>query len=313
MTSTQSFSSISPKRIRVIGVPLDLGQSRRGVDMGPSAVRVAGLEARLEALGHVVEDAGNIAVAIAEQKSEGDPHAKYLKEITATCTKHAQLVVETLESGKVPVVLGGDHSVAAGTVAGVAEFYRRQKQNIGLIWIDAHSDINIPATSPSGNVHGMPLAAILGIGPPELSEIFKFSPKVNPQNCVLVGVRDIDSIEKENIHKAGISVFTMRDIDERGMRVVIEEALRMAGRGTAGYHISLDMDWIDPEDAPGVGTPVRGGATYREAHLAMEIIADHSRMLSFEIVEVNPVIDEHNRTAELAVELALSAFGKKII
>ncbi|MEY2411930.1 MAG: arginase [Acidobacteriaceae bacterium] len=281
--------------------------------MGPSAVRVAGLEARLEALGHVVEDAGNIAVAIAEQKSEGDPHAKYLKEITATCTKHAQLVVETLESGKVPVVLGGDHSVAAGTVAGVAEFYRRQKQNIGLIWIDAHSDINIPATSPSGNVHGMPLAAILGIGPPELSEIFKFSPKVNPQNCVLVGVRDIDSIEKENIHKAGISVFTMRDIDERGMRVVIEEALRMAGRGTAGYHISLDMDWIDPEDAPGVGTPVRGGATYREAHLAMEIIADHSRMLSFEIVEVNPVIDEHNRTAELAVELALSAFGKKII
>ncbi|MDP9160073.1 MAG: arginase [Acidobacteriota bacterium] len=313
MTSTQSFSSISPKRIRVIGVPLDLGQSRRGVDMGPSAVRVAGLEARLEALGHVVEDAGNIAVAIAEQKSEGDPHAKYLKEITATCTKHAQLVVETLESGKVPVVLGGDHSVAAGTVAGVAEFYRRQKQNIGLIWIDAHSDINIPATSPSGNVHGMPLAAILGIGPPELSEIFKFSPKVNPQNCVLVGVRDIDSIEKENIHKAGIAVFTMRDIDERGMRVVIEEALRMAGRGTAGYHISLDMDWIDPEDAPGVGTPVRGGATYREAHLAMEIIADHSRMLSFEIVEVNPVIDEHNRTAELAVELALSAFGKKII
>jgi arginase len=281
--------------------------------MGPSAVRVAGLEARLEALGHVVEDAGNIAVAIAEQKSEGDPHAKYLKEITATCTKHAQLVVETLESGKVPVVLGGDHSVAAGTVAGVAEFYRRQKQNIGLIWIDAHSDINIPATSPSGNVHGMPLAAILGIGPPELSEIFKFSPKVNPQNCVLVGVRDIDSIEKENIHKAGIAVFTMRDIDERGMRVVIEEALRMAGRGTAGYHISLDMDWIDPEDAPGVGTPVRGGATYREAHLAMEIIADHSRMLSFEIVEVNPVIDEHNRTAELAVELALSAFGKKII
>ncbi len=313
MTSTQSFSSISPKRIRVIGVPLDLGQSRRGVDMGPSAVRVAGLEARLEALGHVVEDAGNIAVAIAEQKSEGDPHAKYLKEITATCTKHAQLVVETLESGKVPVVLGGDHSVAAGTVAGVAEFYRRQKQNIGLIWIDAHSDINIPATSPSGNVHGMPLAAILGIGPPELCEIFKFSPKVNPQNCVLVGVRDIDSIEKENIHKAGIAVFTMRDIDERGMRVVIEEALRMAGRGTAGYHISLDMDWIDPEDAPGVGTPVRGGATYREAHLAMEIIADHGRMLSFEIVEVNPVIDEHNRTAELAVELALSAFGKKII
>jgi arginase len=304
---------IVPRKIRVIGVPLDLGQSRRGVDMGPSAVRVAGLEARLEALGHVVEDAGNISVAIAEQKKEGDPHAKYLKEITATCTKHAELVVKTLEAGKVPVVLGGDHSVAAGTVAGVAEFHRRQEQKIGLVWIDAHSDINTPATSPSGNVHGMPLAAIMELGPAELSNIFGFSPKVLPENCVIVGVRDVDATEKENIRKAGVEVFTMRDIDERGMRVVMEEALRMAGRGTAGYHISLDMDWIDPEDAPGVGTPVRGGATYREAHLAMEIIADHARMLSFEIVEVNPVIDEHNRTADLAVELTLSAFGKKIL
>jgi arginase len=281
--------------------------------MGPSAVRVAGLEARLESLGHVVEDAGNIAVAIAEQKSEGDPHAKYLKEITATCTKHADLVLKTLEAGKVPVVLGGDHSVAAGTVAGVAAFYRRQNQRIGLIWIDAHTDINTPESSPSGNVHGMPLAATLGLGPAELSNIFDFSPKVQPENCVLVGVRDIDAVEKENVRRAGIEVFTMRDIDERGMRTIMEEALRMAGRGTAGYHVSLDMDWVDPEDAPGVGTPVRGGATYREAHLAMEIIADHGRMLSFEIVEVNPVIDEHNRTAELAVELTLSAFGKKIL
>jgi len=311
--TTASFSSISPKKIRVIGIPLDLGQSRRGVDMGPSAVRVAGLEARLEALGHVVEDGGNVAVAIPEQKKEGDPHAKYLKEITATCTKHAEQVLKTLEAGKAPVVLGGDHSVAAGTVAGVAEFYRRQNQKIGLIWIDAHADINTPDSSPSGNVHGMPLAAIMGLGPPELANIFNFSPKVNPENCVLVGVRDIDAIEKENIRKAGIEVFTMRDIDERGMRTIIEEALRMAGRGTAGYHVSLDMDWIDPEDAPGVGTPVRGGATYREAHLAMEIIADHGRLTSFEIVEVNPVIDEHNRTANLAVELILSAFGKKIL
>ena len=306
-------ASITPKKIRVIGVPLDLGQSRRGVDMGPSAVRVAGLEARLEALGHVVEDAGNVSVAIAEQKKEGDPHAKYLREITATCTKQAELVLKTLEAGKVPIVLGGDHSVAAGTVAGVSEFYRRSNQKIGLIWIDAHTDINTPETSPSGNVHGMPLAAIMGLGPPELANIFNFSPKVAPENCVLVGVRDIDNIEKENVRKAGIDVFTMRDIDERGMRTVMEEALRIAGRGTAGYHVSLDMDWVDPEDAPGVGTPVRGGATYREAHLAMEIIADHGRMVSFEIVEVNPVIDEHNRTAQLAVELTLSAFGKKIL
>jgi arginase len=312
-STSPSFSNISPRKIRVIGVPLDLGQSRRGVDMGPSAVRVAGLEARLEELGHVVEDAGNIAVAIPEQKKEGDPHAKYLKEIAATCTKHAELVLKSLELGKVPLALGGDHSVAAGTVAGVAEFYRRRNEKIGLIWIDAHTDINTPETSPSGNVHGMPLAATMGLGPADLSNIFNFSPKVSPENCVLVGVRDIDAIERANVRRAGIEVLTMRDIDERGMRTVMEEALRIAGRGTAGYHVSLDMDWIDPEDAPGVGTPVRGGATYREAHLAMEIIADHGRMLSFEIVEVNPVIDEHNRTAELAVELALSAFGKKIL
>jgi arginase len=309
--------NIVSKRIKILGVPLDLGQSRRGVDMGPSAVRVAGLEARLEELGHVVEDGGNIAVAIAEQKKSGDPHAKYLKEITATCTKHAEMVMKTLEAGKFPLVLGGDHSVAAGTVAGVAEFFRQQRrvqeQKIGLIWIDAHADINTPETSPSGNVHGMPLAAIMGLGPAELADIYGFKPKVHAENCVLVGVRDVDAREKENIKETGIEVYTMRDIDERGMRTVIEEALRVAGRGTAGYHVSLDMDWIDPEDAPGVGTPVRGGASYREAHLAMEIIADHGRMTSFEIVEVNPVIDEHNRTADLAVELALSAFGKKIL
>ena len=310
---TAHHTQVNPKKIRVIGVPLDLGQSRRGVDMGPSAVRVAGLEARLEQIGHQVEDAGNIVVAIPEQKKEGDPHAKYLKEITATCTKEAELVLKTLESGKIPLVLGGDHSVAAGTVAGVAEFYRKQNQKIGLIWIDAHTDINTPESSPSGNVHGMPLAALMGLGPPELVNILGFSPKVEPDNCVLVGVRDIDAIEKENVRRAGIDVFTMRDIDERGMRTIMEEALRIAGRGTAGYHVSLDMDWVDPEDAPGVGTPVRGGATYREAHLAMEIIADHGRMVSFEIVEVNPVIDEHNQTADLAVELALSAFGKKIL
>jgi arginase len=312
-TPNTSFSSITPKQIRVIGVPLDLGQSRRGVDMGPSAVRVAGLEARLEAIGHIVEDGGNVLVAIPEQKKEGAAHAKYLKEITATCTKSAELVLKSLESGAVPLVLGGDHSVAAGTVAGVAEFYRRQNQKIGLIWIDAHSDMNTPETSPSGNVHGMPLAAIMGLGPAELGNIFNFSPKIHSENCVLVGIRDVDAHEKENIRKAGVEVFTMRDIDERGMRTVMEEALRMAGRGTAGYHVSLDMDWIDPEDAPGVGTPVWGGATYREAHLAMEIIADHGRLLSLEIVEVNPVIDEHNQTADLAVELALSAFGKKIL
>jgi arginase len=310
----RGMQALPPRRIRVIGVPLDMGASRRGVDMGPSAMRVAGLEARLEALGHHVIDGGNIRVEIAETQTSGNKSARYLKEITETCTRTAEAVIETLEEGMTPLLLGGDHSLAAGSVSGVAEFYRRQGHKIGVLWIDAHSDINTPDTSPSGNVHGMPLAALLGLGPEPLGNIFGYSPKIAAENTVLIGVRDIDAAERENIRRAGVAeVYTMRDIDERGMRTVMEEALRAAGRGTAGYHVSLDMDWIDPEDAPGVGTPVRGGATYREAHLAMEIIADHGRLLSFEIVEVNPVIDEHNRTADLAVELACSAFGKKIL
>ena len=302
------------RRIRVLGVPLDMGASRRGVDMGPSAMRVAGLEKRLEALGHQVTDGGNILVEIAETQNSGSENARYLTEIAETCTRTAETVVKTLEEGITPLVLGGDHSLAAGSISGVAEYYRRQGQKIGVLWIDAHSDINTPETSPSGNVHGMPLAALLGLGPEHLSSIFGYAPKIAAENTVLIGVRDIDAAERANIRRAGITeVYTMRDIDERGMRTVMEEALRAAGRGTAGYHVSLDMDWIDPEDAPGVGTPVRGGATYREAHLAMEIIADHGRLLSFEIVEVNPIIDERNRTADLAVELACSAFGKKIL
>jgi arginase len=277
-------------------------------------MRVAGLEARLEALGHQVTDGGNIRVEIAETQASGNKSARYLKEITETCTRTAEAVLKTLQEGIIPLVLGGDHSLAVGSVSGVAEFYRRRGEKIGVLWIDAHSDINTPETSPSGNVHGMPLAALVGLGPESLGNIFGYSPKIAAENTVLIGVRDIDAAERDNIRRAGIAeVFTMRDIDERGMRTVMEEALRAASEGTVGYHVSLDMDWIDPEDAPGVGTPVRGGATYREAHLAMEIIADHGRMVSFEMVEVNPVIDEHNRTADLAVELACSAFGKKIL
>lgn len=310
--------SLPIRKIRVLGVPLDLGASRRGVDMGPSAVRVAGLEARLEALGHQVTDGGNIRVEIAETQSVGSANARFLNQIADTCTRTAEAVAQSLEDGMTPLVLGGDHSLAAGTISGVAEFYRRHQQKIGVIWIDAHSDINTPATSPSGNVHGMPLAALLGLdadsGLQPLSQIFGYSPKIAPENTVIIGVRDVDAAERENIRRAGVAaVYTMRDIDERGMRTVMEEALHTASQGTAGYHVSLDMDWIDPEDAPGVGTPVRGGVTYREAHLAMEILADHGKLLSFEIVEVNPVIDEHNRTADLAVELACSAFGKKIL
>ena len=302
------------RRIRVLGVPLDLGASRRGVDMGPSAVRVAGLEARLEALGHEVTDGGNIRVEIAETQPTGKENARYLKPIAETCKRTAEAVLKTIEDGVTPLLLGGDHSLAAGSVSGVVEFYRRRGEKIGLVWIDAHTDINTPDTSPSGNVHGMPLAALLGLGPEPLANLFGYAPKIAAQNVVLVGIRSIDAAERENLRRAGVThVYTMRDIDERGMRAVMEEALCAAGEGTAGYHVSLDMDWIDPEDAPGVGTPVRGGATYREAHLAMEILADHGRMASLEIVEVNPVIDEHNRTAELAVELACSAFGKKIL
>jgi arginase len=306
--------ALAPRHIRILGVPLDMGASRRGVDMGPSAMRVAGLEARLEKLGHQVTDGGNIRVEIAETQTSGNESARYLAEIAETCTHTAEAVVKTLEEGLMPLVLGGDHSLAVGSISGVAEFYRRLGQEIGVIWIDAHSDINTPETSPSGNVHGMPLAALLGLGPEPLANLFGYAPKIRAKNTVLVGVRDIDAAERENIRRAGVTaVYTMRDIDERGMRAVMEEALRVAGEGTAGYHVSLDMDWIDPEDAPGVGTPVRGGATYREAHLAMETLADHGRLLSFEIVEVNPILDEHNRTADLAVELACSAFGKKIL
>ncbi len=302
------------RNIHIIGVPLDLGASRRGVDMGPSALRVAGLEARLEALGHHVTDGGNILVDIAETQAIGSQSARYLKQIAETCSRAGDAVVKSLAEGQTPFLIGGDHSVAAGSVSGVAEFYRRRGEKIGLIWIDAHSDINTPETSPSGNVHGMPLASLVGLGPEPLTKIFGYAPKIAPENAVLVGIRDVDATERANIQRVGLtSVFTMRDIDERGMRAVMEDAIAAAGKGTAGYHVSLDMDWIDPEDAPGVGTPVRGGATYREAHLAMEIIADHGGMLSFEIVEVNPVIDEHNRTADLAVELACSAFGKTIL
>ncbi len=301
------------RNLGVLGVPIDLGASRRGVDMGPSAVRVADLDDRLAALGHSVTDYGDIRVEIAETQHFGNRNAHYLDAIADTCRRSATAILEILAAGRTPLVLGGDHSMAAGTVSGVSEFFRRRQQQIGLIWLDAHSDINTPETSPSGNVHGMPLAALLGLGPAPLASIFHAQPKISPANTVLIGIRDVDTAERENLHKAGVTVFTMREIDERGLRTIMEQALRIASSGTAGYHVSLDMDWIDPEDAPGVGTPVRGGATYREAHLAMEIIADHGQLVSLEIVEVNPVLDERNRTAELAVELACSAFGKKIL
>jgi arginase len=211
------------------------------------------------------------------------------------------------------LILGGDHSLAVGTVSGVSRHLRARGEKLGMIWIDAHTDMNTPATSPSGNVHGMPLACCIGLGPKELTDIFGYSPKVAPENVALVGIRSVDDQERNNVRKSGVHAFTMRDIDERGMRWVIEESIKIAGAGTAGFHVSLDMDAVDPREAPGVGTPVRGGITYREAHLAMEILSDSGRMTSMEVVEVNPVIDEVNRTAVLAVELVMSAMGKRIL
>jgi arginase len=303
-----------PQKIRIIGVPMDLGQSRRGVDMGPSALRVAGLLARLRQLGHQVDDIGNVAVKQPEEQHFGEKHAKYLNEIAETCRGLAEITEHSLEEGFLPLVLGGDHSLAAGSGSGVAAYYRKHEKRVGYIWLDAHGDINTPEGSPSGNVHGMPLAALIGHGPAELVDLCGFRPKIEPRNVALVGVRELDAKERRLIKDSGVHVFTMRDVDERGMREVMSDAIRIAtDDDAAGAVVSLDLDFVDPSDAPGVGTPVRGGVTYREAHLALEMIADSETMVSLEVVEINPVIDEHNKTALLAVELILSGLGKKIL
>lgn len=299
--------------IAVVGVPLDLGAGRRGVDMGPSAIRIAGLHARLAALGYEVKDLGNVPVEQPESSPAGHEKARYLPQIASACRKLAVMVEKACSGGMAPLVLGGDHSTAIGTVAGVSQSYRKRRQKIGLIWIDAHADMNTPETSPSGNVHGMPLACCIGLGPSALTRIFGYSPKVRPANVALVGVREVDQLEIPHVRGSGVRAFTMRDIDERGLPAVLKEAIRIAGEGTAGFHVSLDIDSVDPGEAPGVGTPVRGGLTYREAHLAMELICDSGLMTSIEVVEVNPVMDESNRTAALAVELMMSALGKRIL
>jgi arginase len=301
------------RKVAIIGAPMDLGAGRRGVDMGPSAVRAASLHARLASLGHELEDLGNIDVVQPESIGAKPSSARFLPEIAASCARLARLVERAAGNGQFPLVLGGDHSIAAGTIAGLARHYRKTKQQIGLIWIDAHADMNTPATSPSGNVHGMPLAATLGMGPQELTHLLGYSPKVRPGNTVLIGIRDVDELESANVTSSGVHVFTMREVDELGMRTVMSRAIEYAGSGTAGIHLSFDMDSVDPDDAPGVGTPVRGGLTYREAHLAMEMMSDSGLLRSLEVVEVNPILDTANRTALLAVELIASAMGKRIL
>ena len=299
--------------IAIIGAPLDLGAGRRGVDMGVSAVRFAGLGQRLTDLGYKVEDLGNVSTEQPERVAAGPDNARYLPQIAHTCARLAECVEASLARSRVPQVIGGDHSNAVGTVSGAARHLRRGKKRLGLLWIDAHPDMNTPETSPSGNVHGMPLACLVGMGPRKLTHLLGFAPKIDPANVALVGIRDVDALEKPHVRNSGVRAFTMRDIDERGMRAVMEEALEIAGAGTEGFHVSLDMDSVDPQIAPGVGTPVRGGLSYREAHLAMEMIGDRGRMTSMDVVEVNPIFDEANRTAQLAVELVLSAMGKRIL
>jgi arginase len=301
------------RQVEIIGAPVDLGQGRRGVDMGPSAIRIADLEKHLEALGHTVVDFGDIDVMIPETLEVGAPVLRYKRAILTACDALRREVERSLGEGRTPVVLGGDHSIAIGSLAGVSNHVDRQGGSIGVIWFDAHGDSNTPETTPSGNIHGMSLAISMGMGDPDLVGLGGRGRKVEPKRVVLIGVRDLDPGEREILKKSGATVYTIREVDERGMRDVVNDAIRIAGEGTAGIHVSFDLDVVDPEDAPGVGTALWGGVTYREAHLAMEILSEHANVTSLDLVEVNPVLDTRNMTGILAVELAQSLLGKRIL
>jgi len=302
------------RSIHIIGVPLDLGANRRGVDMGPSAFRIAGLGERITALGHTSVDKGDLPAPIPETQEQRDERKKYVRDIAKVCQKLYQTALMSLEEGAMPLVLGGDHSLAAGSVAAAAEWAKKTKDlPIGLLWVDAHGDMNTPSTSLSGNVHGMPLAALLGPEPAELARIGGFTPKVLPAHTVILGVRNLDDREKVAVRDSHVHVFTMKDIDRQGIASIVEQAVNLAGNGTAGIHVSFDMDVCDPSIAPGVGTPVKGGLNYREAHMVMEIVADSGLLTSLDMVELNPTLDMQNTTAELGTELVLSALGMKIL
>jgi arginase len=296
-----------------MGVPLDLGASRRGVDMGPSTLRIAQLADRLRGLGHEVQDVGNLRIPDRASIADTSTPLGFLPTITQVCRDLAAATAQSVRAGYAPLVLGGDHSLGAGSVAGVATAFAEQGKRLGLLWMDAHGDLNTPSSTLSGNIHGMPVAHLLGHGDEALARIACPSPAMRSEHVALVGIRDLDPAEREHAKRFGIRVFTMREVDERGLKAVMEDALAIAGTGTDGIHVSLDADWIDPSEAPGVGTPVRGGATYREAHLAMEMLADAGRLVSMDVVEINPVLDHYNRTAELMVELVGSAFGLRIL
>jgi len=299
--------------IELLGVPMDLGSGRRGVDMGPSALRIAGVASALAARGHRVFDGGDLDIKNMGEVAFGSRHARYMGEIARASTVLAKAVDRIMERRRFPLVLGGDHSIAIGTISGVATFCRRKHKALGLLWIDAHSDIHVPKTSPSGNIHGMPLASLFGLGPKELTGVGGSGPKLDPARVALVGIRSLEDGERKHLADLGIRVYTMSEIDRDGIHAVMSDALARVTDGTECLHVSFDLDAVDPTLAPGVGTPVKGGLDYREAHTIMELIAASKRMTSMEVVEVNPILDERNRSAVLAVELLESAFGKRIL
>jgi len=299
--------------VAMLGVPMDLGGGRRGVDMGPNAMRIAGLVEGVQALGCEIEDLGNVPVPEPERRVPKNAKARFVAEIAECCASVAGEVESVLERGWFPLVIGGDHSIAAGTVAGMSNYFHKRDERLGLIWFDAHGDMNTPETSTSGNVHGMPLAACLGRGVPELVALGRRSPMVDPECTALIGVRDLDRREALEVREAGIRVFTLREIDMHGIHKVMSQAIEIATKGTAGFHLSFDLDGVDPSVAPGVGTPVPGGTTLRESHLVMEHAADSKKLLGLEIAELNPILDDHNRTAEFAKELILSGLGKAVL
>lgn len=307
------MKSIPKENVSIIGFPMDLGADRRGVDMGPSALRIAGLQAKLEALGYKVEDNGDIKIEIMERQKIKNPKLKYLDEILKTSKLLAEKIEKVLEKGDFPLCIGGDHSMALGTISGIASYCKKRKIRIGVIWIDAHSDMNTDETSPSGNIHGMPLAALLGLGCDELVNILGFSPKLHPENCALIGIRSIDEAEKLNIKKLKVPIYTMNDIDKLGIHRIIAKVLKQFREKVDHIHISFDLDSVDPLVAPGVGTPIPGGLSYREAHLLMETIAECGCMSSIEIAEVNPILDHKNQSAVFTAELIASSMGQRII
>ncbi len=310
----QKATDIRPRRrVGILGVPLGFGASMAGVDMGPAALRVARLNQRIAELGYEVRDLGDMRLERPQTPPRPDDKLKYVEEIHDACEKLAKEVHDILTTGDLPLVLGGDHSIAIGSISGVASYCRDRQENLGLIWFDAHADMNTPDSTPSGNIHGMPLAALLGFGAPQLTDVAGFAPKLNPKFCAHVGARDVDRGERELVRQLGIRLFTMREIDERGMSACMDEAIAIASQASGGYAVTFDVDALDPGDAPGSGTLVRGGLTYREAHLGMEKIAETGRMLSLEVVEINTALDVNNKTAELGVELILSALGKTIL